>query len=136
MCPCRSNLSFLFLFFLLISETTAGQSTVQAIKEFEKLAKAYHSNRISADKYLDRTYSLTQQLVSEGTEFKTQELVGLLSLYKDIAWGKKEYGRPRIKHYTALVDNAEIFGQTGEAMYEQGLYSKVISTYKDKKFFR
>lgn len=157
-----SNLSLLFLFFLLISKTTAGQSTVRAIKEFEKLAKAYHADRISADKYLDSTYSLTQDLVSEGTEFKTQELVGLLNLYKDIAWGKKEYGRQRVKYFRALVDNAEIFGQTGAAMYyneklsqelakngkirpllvdvfkikafnEQGLYDKVISTYKDKK---
>ena len=157
-----SNLFLLFLFFLLISKTTAGQSTVRATKEFEKLAKAYHADHISADKYLDSTYSLTQQLVSEGTEFKTQELVGLLSLYKDIAWGKKEYGRPRVKYYRALVDNAEIFGQTGAAMYyneklsqemakngkirpllgdvfkvkafnEQSLYDKVISTYKDRE---
>jgi len=161
-CLFSSNLSLLFLFILLISKTAAGQSTVQAKKEFEKLAKAYHANHISADQYLDSTYSLTQQLVSEGTEFKTQELVGLLSLYKDIAWGKKEYGRPRIKYYRALVDNAEMFGQTGAAMYyneklsrelakngkirplledvfkikafnEQSLYDKVISTYKDKK---
>jgi signal transduction histidine kinase len=157
-----SNLFLFFLFFLLISKTTAGQSTVHARKEFEKLAKEYRTNRISADKYLDSTYSLTQQLVSEGTEFKTQELVSLLSLYKDIAWGKKEYGRPRVKYYRALVDNAEIFGQTGAAMYyneklaqemakngkirpllrdvfkikafnEQSLYDKVISTYKDKE---
>lgn len=161
-CLFSSNLSLLILFFLLISKTTAGQSTVRAKKEFEKLAKTYHAGRISADKYLDSTYSLTQQLVSEGTEFKTQELVDLLSLYKDIAWGKKEYGRQRVKYYRALVDNAEIFGQTGAAMYyneklsqelakngkirplltdvfkvkaynEQGLYDKVIFTYKDKK---
>jgi len=157
-----SNPFLLFLFFLLISHTTAGQSTTHAIKEFEKLAKAYHTNRISAEKYLDSTYSLTQQWMSEGTEFKTQELVGFLSLYKEIAWGKKEYGRPRVNYYRALVDNAEGFGQTGAAMYyneklsqemakngkirplladvfkvkafnEQGLYDKAISTYKDKK---
>ncbi|WP_158622522.1 sensor histidine kinase [Pedobacter sp. KBW06] len=157
-----SNLSLLFLFFLLISKTTAGQSTVQAKKEFEKLAKAYNADRISADKYLDSAYSLTQEFVNEGIEFKTQELAGLLSLYKDIAWGKKEYGRPRVKYYMALADNAEIFGQTGAAMYyneklseelakngkirpllgdvfkvkafnEQSLYNKVISTYRDKK---
>jgi len=161
-CLLSGNIALLFLFFLLISKTTAGQSTIRAIKEFKKLAKAYHTNRISADKYLDSTYSLTQQLVSEGTEFKTQDLVSLLSLYKDIAWGKKEYGRPRVKYYRALVDNAEIFGQTGAAMYynekltqemakngkirpllgdvfkikafnEQSLYDKVISTYKDKE---
>lgn len=157
-----SNISLLCLFFLLITKTTTAQSTVQAIKEFEKLAKAYRTNRISADKYLDSAYSLTQEFVSEGIEFKTQELVGLLSLYKDISWGKKKYGRPRVKYYTALVDNAEIFGQTGAAMYyneklsqelakngkirpllvdvfkvkafnEQSLYNKVISTYNDKK---
>ncbi|RQO69722.1 hypothetical protein DBR43_16805 [Pedobacter sp. KBW06] len=161
-CMFSSNLSLLFLFFLLISKTTAGQSTVQAKKEFEKLAKAYNADRISADKYLDSAYSLTQEFVNEGIEFKTQELAGLLSLYKDIAWGKKEYGRPRVKYYMALADNAEIFGQTGAAMYyneklseelakngkirpllgdvfkvkafnEQSLYNKVISTYRDKK---
>lgn len=161
-CLFSSNLFPLCLLFLIISKTTAGQSTVQAKKEFEKLAKAYHTNRISADKYLDSAYSLTQDFVSEGTEFKTQELVALLSLYKDIAWKKKEFGRPRVKYYTALVDNAEIFGQTGAAMYyneklaqelakngkirpllvdvfkvkafnEQSLYNKVISTYNDKK---
>nr|WP_199082737.1 ATP-binding protein [Pedobacter sp. ASV19] len=161
-CLFSSNPSLLFIFFLFISKTVAGQTTVGAIKEFEKLAKAYHADRISEDKYLDSTYSLTQQLVNEGTEFKTQELVGLLSLYKDIAWRKKDYGRSRVRYYRALVDNAEMFGQTGAATYynekltqelakngkirpllgdvfkvkafnEQSLYDKVISTYKNKK---
>lgn len=161
----QRNLHLFIVFFLFLisqSQNAAGQSITEARKEFEKLAKAYHAHHISADKYLDSTYSLTQQLVSEGTEFKTHELVSLLSLYKDIAWGKKEYGTQRVKYYRALVDNTEIFGQTGAAMYyneklsqelakngkirpllvdvfkikafnEQSLYDKVISTYKDEK---
>lgn len=146
------------------SQIAAGQSVTKAKEDFDKLNKAYYAGTISDDKYLDSAYSLTQQFLDEGIEFKTQELANILSLYKEIAWKKKEYGRPRVNYYLALSNNAQLFGETGAAMYytekeskelaknerirplledqvkiqiliEQELYDRVISIYKGKEAY-
>ncbi|MBC9932682.1 sensor histidine kinase [Chitinophaga qingshengii] len=163
----QKNLYFLILFFLLLIcpvQFTAGQSVTSARQDFEKLNKAYHAGNISDDKYLDQAYSLTQQFLDNGIEFKTQELANILRLYQEIAWSKKEYGRPRVNYYLALANNALMFGETGAAMYytekesrelekngrirplledqskvqiltEQESYGKVISLYKGKEAY-
>jgi len=161
----QKNLYFFIVFFLLLltqSQFTAGQSVATARQDFEKLNKAYYADSISDDSYLDQAYSLTREFLDEGIEFRTQELANILSLYKEIAWSKKEYGRPRVNYYLALGNNALMFGETGAAMYyaekearelekngrirpllvdkdkvhilmEQGLYDKVISLYRSKE---
>lgn len=163
----KKNLYFFIVFFLFLltqSQFTAGQSVAKARLDFEKLNKAYYAGSISDDNYLDEAYSLTQQFLNDGIEFKTQELANILSLYKEIAWSKKEYGRPRVNYYLALANNALMFGETGAAMYytekesrelekngrirpllgdkdkvhilmEQGLYDKVISLYRSKEAY-
>lgn len=164
-CLSRKNLYFLIVFFLLLISQcpiAVGQSVTKAREDFDKLNKAYYAGNISDDKYLDQAYSLTRGFLDEGIEFKTQELANILSLYKEIAWRKKEYGHPRVNYYLALANNALMFGETGAAMYytekeskeleengrirplladkdkvhilmEQGLYDKVISLYKSKE---
>lgn len=163
----QKNLYFLFVFFLLLigsGQFAAGQSLDSARQDFEKLNKAYHAGNISDTAYLDQAYSLTQQFLDEGIEFKTEELARLLSLYKEIAWSKKNYGRPRVNYYLALSNNALMFGETGAAMYytekqarelekngrirplledqskvqillEQDLHDKVISIYKGREAY-
>lgn len=163
----QKNLYFLIVVFLLLispGQFAAGQSLASARQDFEKLNKAYHAGNISDTAYLDQAYSLTQQFLDEGIEFKTADLANLLSLYKEIAWSKKNYGRPRVNYYLALTNNALMFGETGAAMYytekqarelekngrirplledqskvqillEQDLHDKVISVYKGKEAY-
>lgn len=165
--PSRKNLYFLIVFFLLLisqSQFTAGQSVTRAREDFGKLNKTYYANNISAEKYLDSVIRLTGQYWSDGIHFETEELVDLLSLFKEIAWSKKEFSYARLDYYGRFENNASMVGQTGAAMYyadkrsqeskkdglkyslreddfrsqifaEQGLYNKVTEIYARNKAY-
>ncbi|WP_257658854.1 sensor histidine kinase [Parapedobacter lycopersici] len=121
---------FFIVFFLLLAiqnQIAAGQSVTQAQEEFEQLDQAYYADRISADKYLDSVNRLTDQHLSEGIHFKTQELADVLSLFKEIAWSEKAYGHYRKNYYVIFLNNASMFEETGAAMYYA---EKVNQEYK------
>jgi len=110
------------------SETSGTESASREQREFDKLAKAYHSNRISAKQYLNKADSLTHQLFSEGIHFETNELVDLLGLYEQIAWGKPEFRRDRASYFFLFLNNARMFKKWGASMYYA---EKITEEYKN-----
>ena len=96
-------------------------------QEFDKLANAYHANRISADQYFVKADSLTHQLFSEGKRFETKELAELLQLYEKIAWSSPQYGRDRVNYFYLFFNNARMFKQKGASMYYA---EKIAEEYK------
>ncbi|HTN17519.1 MAG TPA: ATP-binding protein [Chitinophagaceae bacterium] len=150
----------LFLLFLVYqSQPAAAQTTLLAQQNFHKLNDAYRTGNVSAKEYLSNAIKLTSRCWENGVHFKTQELTDLLSLYKELAWSKKEHGAARLDYYNAFINNAHVLGQTGAAMYyadkrsqvskqngdpfslttdylkiqifaEQELYNKVIAIYE------
>ena len=104
-----------------------AQSNSNAQKEFDKLAKAYHSQNISAAQYFLKADSLTHQLFSEGKHFETKELVGLLDLYEEIAWSKPQYNSARISYFFLFFNNARMFKKKGASMYYA---EKITEEYK------
>ncbi|WP_353186218.1 ATP-binding protein [Parapedobacter lycopersici] len=127
--PARKFIFLAILFFLLggTSQIASAQPASRAQQEFDKLANAYHSNRISADQYLAKADSLTHQLFSEGKHFETRELVDLLELYEDIAWNKVAHSRGRISYYFLFFNNARMFKKRGASMYYA---EKITEEYK------
>ncbi|MBL7711807.1 MAG: hypothetical protein JNL13_05060 [Chitinophagaceae bacterium] len=67
--------------------------------------------------------SLTDRYLAAGIHFKTNEMTGLLAVYKKIAWSKKQYGYARINYYMQFKNNAHMFEQTGTSIY----YAEKIS---------
>ncbi|GGG74370.1 hypothetical protein GCM10007415_02310 [Parapedobacter pyrenivorans] len=157
---------FTLLFIGMVSQnkTAFARSPTRPQAEFDKLAKAYHSNRISAQQYFVKADSLTHQLFSEGKHFETKELLGLLSLYEEIAWSNPEHGRARASYFFLLFNNARMFKKRGASMYyaekiteelkklgqehplveplqktkiyqELRLYDKVISVYENERSY-
>lgn len=121
-------LSSLILFILFSqNQTSIAQSTTHAQKEFNKLEIAYHSKKVSAEQYFKQADSLTHQLLSEGKQFETKELVNLLDLYKEIAWSKPQYGRARISYFFLFMNNARMFKKKGASIYYA---EKIAEEYK------
>ncbi|MFD2034657.1 sensor histidine kinase [Belliella marina] len=109
---------FTFLFLLVHQgQFLYAQSPTRAQEEFDKLAKAYHSNKISARQYFVKADSLTNQLLTEGKYFEPQELVNLLESYEKIAWSKDEYGHARSNYFICFLNNARLFEKNGASMY-------------------
>lgn len=115
--PHRLFSLFTIFSLLIFGQTVVGQSKTNATQEFNKLAKAYHSNELPADKYFKQIELLVHQQLSEGKHFETKELVDLLDLYEEIAWSKPEYGEHRIDYYTLFLNNARMFKKKGASMY-------------------
>lgn len=60
---------FLSLFFLLMitqNQIAAGQSVAKARSDFDKLEDAYHTDKLSAEQYLDSAYALAHQYIYDG----------------------------------------------------------------------
>ncbi|SKB75681.1 Signal transduction histidine kinase [Parapedobacter luteus] len=118
----------LILFMTICQFTLAlGQSPTRAREEFDNLAQAYHSNRITAEQYFVKADSLTHQLLAEGKHFETKELVDLLALYEKIAWSKAQYGRARVSYFFLFFNNARMFKKRGASIYYA---EKVSEEYK------
>lgn len=157
-----SQVRFLILVLLLIiyqNQEVAAQSKKTTQQGFTKLNRAYQTGELLEKEYLSNAISLTSKCWESGIHFTTDELTDLLSLYKKLAWSKKEFGDARLDYYNAFINNASVADQTGAAMYyadkrsqvskqngdgfslttdylkiqifaEQELYHKVISIYE------
>ncbi|MFN0257586.1 sensor histidine kinase [Pedobacter ureilyticus] len=126
----RKGFFFSLLFLSLFSVVNFAYGQVQkdrAPQEFHKLGKAYQAGKFPADKYLIKADSLIHQFLSEGKSFETKELVNLLSLYEDIAWGDPKYSYARKSYYYLFFNNARMFKKKGASMYYA---EKVTEEYK------
>lgn len=151
-----------YLFFFTQINNANGQVADRAQNEFDKLAKSYKVGGLPADQYLIKADSLTHQLLSEGRHFETKELVNLLNLYEEIAWGIPKYNYARKTYFLLFFNNARMFKKKGASMYyaekiteeykregkqnplleqlqkckiyqEQRLYDKVIAVFEQEK---
>lgn len=166
---CLSNLNLFCLLTLMIGifiqmNAFGNQTADRAQKEFDKLAKAYKGGSLPADQYLIKADSLTHQLLSEGRSFETKELVDLLNIYEEIAWGMPKYSYARKTYFMLFFNNARMFKKKGASMYyaekiteeykregkqnplleqlqkckiyqEQRLYDKVIAVFEKEKSY-
>ena len=117
----------LFLFVFIQVHRANCQTADRAQTEFDKLAKAYKTGSVNAEQYLIKTDSLTHQLLSEGKNFDTKELVNLLSLYEEIAWGIPKYSYARKSYFMLFFNNARMFKKKGASMYYA---EKITEEYK------
>lgn len=159
------NLRFFILLcplFLLSSFAVFGQSYKIAKKQVDILNQQYYSGKLSEDDYLDAVESMRADHLSKGVHFTIQQLTDLQSVYKEIAWSKKEYDGVRKNYYIGFLNNAAMFAQSGAHMFyadkieqeykkngelppfivvlaksqiymEQGVYDKIISLYRQQK---
>lgn len=115
-----SQVRFLILVLLLIiyqNQEVAAQSKKTTQQGFTKLNRAYQTGELLEKEYLSNAISLTSKCWESGIHFTTDELTDLLSLYKKLAWSKKEFGDARLDYYNAFINNASVADQTGAAMY-------------------
>jgi signal transduction histidine kinase len=110
----------IFIFIFLIGGCYSyvyAQTQYQTELKIDSLSKQYKEGHISAKVYLDKTEMFTSKMLAEIKLWKTEELRQLLQLFEEIAWSDEKFSEYRMRYYRLLVQNAQLGGRGGEAVY-------------------
>lgn len=123
---CRSVVILIsFLTFICFNKTLA--------KDFENIQNQYHhleqhliNKSIDKETYLFKVDSLTLALQYTGETFSIQELKSLLARFHTLAFSKKDYKDYRPKYFYYFMNNADILGKSGEAIFFANKYEEQL----------
>lgn len=87
------------------------------VKVYESFKQSYYNGRLSGRQYLRSIDSLTLNYFSNGINFSAGQLQNYLALFKTIAWSEKEYQTYRPVYFRHLMNNADMQGKGGEAIF-------------------
>ncbi|HMR83205.1 MAG TPA: hypothetical protein PKE30_08740 [Niabella sp.] len=114
----KYNTVFLFIICISLYQTLFAQPNPRdTAKIYDSLKQAYYNDRLSGGRYLRSIDSLTLNYHSNGINFSAGQLQNYLALFKTIAWSKKEYQYYRPVYFRYLMNNADIQGKGGEAIF-------------------
>jgi len=119
---------FLFLFFVSGGSARAAAPKDSAINLVQTLTTLYQKKGLNEEKYLDTINKTIQLFQSEGLPFSNEELLQLLTLYRQLAWEKQDKGELRKAYYTILMSQARMEGRNGEMLY----YAEQLSDLEEK----
>jgi len=93
-------------------------------QEFLLLEKQYNDGRLTPRQYLNKADSLLLALFSSGITFEKKELSRYMELFRTIAWSKAQYKPYRSTYFRHLMNNADLSGKGGEALFYAEKYSQ------------
>ncbi|MGC4234773.1 MAG: hypothetical protein QM594_17465 [Niabella sp.] len=114
----KYNIAFLIIICTTFYQTLFAQpNSTDTVKVYDSLKQAYYNGRLSGGQYLRSIDSLTLYYFSNGINFSAGQLQNYLDLFKTIAWSKKEQRPYRPVYFRLLMNNADIQGKGGEAIF-------------------
>lgn len=115
---CRLKLLFVIILFLFkIGPALADPAKDSAVQLVQTLSSLYQKKVLTEKKYLDTIDKTVQLFHSEGLHFSNEELLKLLTLYRQLIWDKKDGGKLRKAYYAMLSNQAKMDGRNGEMLY-------------------
>lgn len=107
----------IFLFFTATVSARADAKKDSAMQLVRDLSSRYQEKVLSEKKYLDTMAKTVQLFQSEGLSFSNEELLQLLTLYREIVWEKKDNAQLKQAYYSILSNQARLDGRNGEMLY-------------------
>lgn len=126
----RTAMALLILLSLLTcpGKILAQPSKDDAVHTLRNLAALYRSNIFTARVYLDTVVHTMERFQSNGLSFSNEELLELLSPFRQLAWEKKLYAPFRQTYYALVSHQARIDGRNGEMLY----YAEKLNDLEEK----
>lgn len=121
-------LIFIFLFFITTGSALADVKKDSAMHLVQDLSSLYREKVLSEKKYLDTIGKTVQLFQSEGLSFSNEELLKLLTVYREIIWEKKDNGLLKQTYYSILSNQARHDGRNGEMLY----YAEQVSDLEEQ----
>lgn len=115
-----SSLKLLFVilcFLFSIRPALADPAKDSAAQLVQNLSSLYQKKVLAEKKYLDTIDKTIQLFQSEGLRFSNEELLKLLTFYRQLIWDKKNNGKLKKAYYTMLSNQARMEGRNGEMLY-------------------
>lgn len=112
-----------FTFLLLVIILGVGSyAHALEVKDSAKIViagidKAFQSKKISEDLYLDSVQKTMQLLQSSNLTISKDELLELLTVYREVIWGNKKLKKFQQHYYAILSGQARLEGRNGEMLY-------------------
>lgn len=92
----------------------------------QQLNKNWEKGDISTDSFLDKTTKFVRQLPAQGPVVSTDELLQLLNDFRTAAYKSEKYNKYKAIYFTVLMNNADMMGKSGEAIFYAEKLGKVI----------
>lgn len=94
-----------------------GQTLRETEIKIDSLYKLYREGQITSRLYLDKTEMFASKMTAETKLWKTEELTKILQPFKEITWSDPGLAEYKMKYYRLLIQNAQLGGRGGEALY-------------------
>lgn len=121
-------IAFIFLFFTTTGSALANAKKDSAVHLVQGLSSLYQKKGLNEKKYLDTINKTIQLFQSEGLSFSNEELLKLLTVYREIIWEKKDNVVLKQAYYSILSNQARHDGRNGEMLY----YAEQLSDLEEQ----
>lgn len=121
-------IAFIFLFFTTTGSALANAKKDSAVQLVQGLSSLYQKKGLNEKKYLDTINKTIQLFQSEGLSFSNEELLKLLTVYREIIWEKKDNVVLKQAYYSILSNQARHDGRNGEMLY----YAEQLSDLEEQ----
>lgn len=113
----KSLFAVISLLLFCAGPALADPAKDSAVQHVRNLSALYQKKVLTEKKYLDTIDKTIQLFQSEGLHFSNEELLKLLTLYRQLIWDKKDSGKLRKAYYAMLSNQARMDGRNGEMLY-------------------
>jgi len=110
-----------------ISKSSQAQVTSNEVRTtLQQLNKYWESGHISTDSFLKNTTNFVRLLQTQAPVISTDELLPLLEDFRTAAYESEKYNKYKAIYFTVLMNNADMMGKSGEAIFYAEKLRKVI----------
>jgi signal transduction histidine kinase len=127
--PLRILLCSTLLFYSDVAPSQAQNLKDSAVNAIQKLSSQYRKNVLTEKQYLDSIQRTMLFFQSRSLNLSNKELLGLLSIYREVIWENKHNENFKQAYYSILSNQARLEGRNGEMFYYAEKLSELEESY-------
>jgi signal transduction histidine kinase len=108
---------FLIIYAFVFAQLPADSKNNDIISKYRNINDSYQNGKITQAEFVVQIEQLIFKSVKQGKVLSPDKLLPLLEPFREVIWKSNKYQNLRIKYYYVLMNNADILGLGGEAIF-------------------